>query len=156
MWEYLTPASLAAGRSAPEGLATRDDARGGVPQGPGLLPDRHQPRGLRRRHGLSSKAVGAKSDGLVQIENAYVPGAKFAYVHRSHSGRYGIVNSEEGYQNLRRFLLGDLEVTADLVGLELPRPGRARTTSSGRPRSSSPCAACRSSCTSRSPPTTAR
>lgn len=70
--------------------------------------------------GLSSKAVGAKSDGLVQIENAYVPGAKFAFVHRSHSGRYGIVNSEEGYQNLRRFLLGDLEVNAELVRLELP------------------------------------
>ena len=64
--------------------------------------------------------MGVKSDGLVQIENAYVPGAKFAYVHRSHSGRYGIVNSEEGYQNMRRFLLGDLEVTADLVGLRLP------------------------------------
>jgi hypothetical protein len=70
--------------------------------------------------GLSSRAVGAKSDGLVQIENAYVPGARFAFVHRSHSGRYGIVNSEEGYQNLRRFLLGDLEVTAELVGLDLP------------------------------------
>lgn len=70
--------------------------------------------------GLSSRAVGAKSDGLVQIENAYVPGARFAFVHRSHSGRYGIVNSEEGYQNLRRFLLGDLEVTADLVGVRLP------------------------------------
>lgn len=41
-------------------------------------------------------------------------------MHRSHSGRYGIVNSEEGYQNLRRFLLGDLEVTADLVGVQLP------------------------------------
>ncbi len=64
--------------------------------------------------------MGAKSDGLVQIENAYVPGARFAFVHRSHSGRYGIVNSEEGYQNLRRFLLGDLEVTADLVGVRLP------------------------------------
>ena len=70
--------------------------------------------------GLSSRVVGAKSDGLVQIENAYVPGARFAFVHRSHSGRYGIVNSEEGYQNLRRFLLGDLEVTADLVGVRLP------------------------------------
>jgi len=70
--------------------------------------------------GLSSRAVGAKSDGLVQIENAYIPGARFAFVHRSHSGRFGIVNSEEGYQNLRRFLFGDLEVTADLVGLELP------------------------------------
>ncbi|MPZ73349.1 MAG: alpha/beta hydrolase [Nitriliruptorales bacterium] len=70
--------------------------------------------------GLSSKAVGAKSDGLVQIENAYIPGAKFAYVHRSHSGRYGIVNSEEGYQNLRRFLFGGLEVQAEIVRLQLP------------------------------------
>jgi hypothetical protein len=70
--------------------------------------------------GLSSKAVGAKSDGLVQIENAYVPGANNAFVHRSHSGRYGIVNSEEGYQNLRRFLFGNVKVTADLINLRLP------------------------------------
>lgn len=69
---------------------------------------------------LSSKAVGAKSDGLVHIESAYVPGTRFAYVHRSHSGRYGMVNSEEGYQNLHRFLFGDLEVTADLVHFRLP------------------------------------
>jgi pimeloyl-ACP methyl ester carboxylesterase len=68
--------------------------------------------------GISSKAVGAKSDGLVQIENAYVPGANQAFVHRSHSGRYGLVNSEEGYQNLRRFLFGQIKVTGDLVGLK--------------------------------------
>jgi hypothetical protein len=68
-------------------------------------------------HGLSSRAVGPKSDGLVQIESAYVPKAQHAFVHRSHSGRYGIVNSEEGYQNLRRFLFGDIEVTATLEGL---------------------------------------
>ena len=65
--------------------------------------------------GLSSKAVGAKSDGLVQVENAYIPGANHAFVHRSHSGRYGLVNSEEGYQNLRRFMFGDIKVTAELV-----------------------------------------
>jgi hypothetical protein len=64
--------------------------------------------------GLSSKVVGARSDGLVQIDNAYVPGAHRAFVHRSHSGRYGLVNSEEGYQNLRRFLFGDLEVRVEL------------------------------------------
>jgi hypothetical protein len=40
-------------------------------------------------------------------------------VHRSHSGRYGIVNSEEGYQNLRRFLFGDLQITVELVGLDI-------------------------------------
>jgi len=69
--------------------------------------------------GLSSKAVGARSDGLVQIDNAYVVGAHRAMVHRSHSGRYGIVNSEEGYQNLRRFLFGDLQVKVELVGLDV-------------------------------------
>ncbi|WP_329214389.1 hypothetical protein OG352_04040 [Streptomyces sp. NBC_01485] len=70
--------------------------------------------------GLSSAVVGPRSDGLVQIDNAYVPGAHRAYVHRSHSGRYGLVNSEEGYQNLRRFLFGDLEVVADLVDHQIP------------------------------------
>ncbi len=70
--------------------------------------------------GMSSRLVGAKTDGLVQIENAYVPGARHAFVHRSHSGPYGVVNSEEGYQNLRRFLFGDLEIQADLVKHRLP------------------------------------
>lgn len=70
--------------------------------------------------GLSARAVGPRSDGLVQIDNAYVKDTPRAFVHRSHSGRYGIVNSEEGYQNLRRFLFGDLEVAADLTGLRLP------------------------------------
>src|SRR5262245_21831537 len=68
--------------------------------------------------GASAKAVGIRSDGLVQIPNAQIPGAQRAFVHRSHSGRYGIVNSEEGYQNLRRFLFGDMAVRASLA---LPR-----------------------------------
>lgn len=55
----------------------------------------------------------------MQIDNAYVRDAHRAFVHRSHSGRYGMVNSEEGYQNLRRFLFGDLRVKADLVGLDV-------------------------------------
>lgn len=55
------------------------------------------------------------------IDNAYVPGAHQAYVYRSHSGRYGLVNSEEGYQNLRRFLFGDHKAEAALVGHRLPR-----------------------------------
>ena len=73
--------------------------------------------------GMSSQAVGVKSDGLVQVENALVTDdkANHAFVHRSHSGRYGLVNSEEGYQNLIRFLFGDVKVTADLVRLDLPR-----------------------------------
>jgi hypothetical protein len=60
--------------------------------------------------GLSSTVVGPMSDGLVQIRNAYVYQSPRAFVHRSHSGHYGIVNSEEGYQNLRRFLFGEVQI----------------------------------------------
>jgi len=69
--------------------------------------------------GIPAKLVGERSDGLVQIDNAAVQDAPRALVHRSHSGPYGIVNSEEGYQNLQRFLFGDLEVRANLTGVEL-------------------------------------
>jgi hypothetical protein len=71
-------------------------------------------------YGAVSQAVGPKSDGLVQIDNAYVRGANRTFVHRSHSGRYGEVNSEEGYQNLRRFLFGTRKATVRLVNATLP------------------------------------
>jgi hypothetical protein len=74
---------------------------------------------------VSAGSVGAHSDGLVQIENAYVRGGPRAYAHRSHSGRYGIVNSEEGYQNLERFLFGDLRVHLELHRLDALRAGLA-------------------------------
>jgi hypothetical protein len=64
-------------------------------------------------------AMGPQTDGLVHIDNAYVRGAHRAYVHRSHSGPYGEVNSEEGYQNLRRFLFGRWAVSAALMGAVL-------------------------------------
>ncbi|MEH2288619.1 esterase/lipase family protein [Nostoc sp.] len=69
--------------------------------------------------GLSRKTVGVKSDGLVQIDKAYITGANRAYIHRSHGGRYGMVNSEEGYQNLQRFLFGDIQVKLSLSNVEL-------------------------------------
>lgn len=46
--------------------------------------------------GAARHAVGPMSDGLVRISNAYVLDSPRAYVHRSHSGDYGIVNSEDG------------------------------------------------------------
>jgi pimeloyl-ACP methyl ester carboxylesterase len=73
--------------------------------------------------GMSARAVGVKSDGLVQIRNAYVKGANRGYVHRAHSGPYGLVNSEEGYQNLRRFLFGNLKTQIGFLGLELDTSG---------------------------------
>lgn len=72
--------------------------------------------------GLSRQAVGPMSDGLVQIQNASVKGAPRAFVHRAHSGHYGIVNSEEGYQNLRRFLFGNVRVDGLLEIEELTLP----------------------------------
>jgi len=72
--------------------------------------------------GMSSKLAGEMSDGLVKITNAVVRGAPRAYVHRSHSGHYGIVNSEEGYQNLVRFLFGDKQVDGYIEVEELPLP----------------------------------
>jgi hypothetical protein len=84
-------------------------------------------------NGWSTRAVGPYSDGLVRINNAFVTGpsgqpddpvrlAPRAYVHRSHSGHFGIVNSEEGYQNLTRFLFGDVRVDGvlDVHSLSLP------------------------------------
>lgn len=73
-------------------------------------------------HGLSSFAVGAMSDGLVRIANAYVEGAPRAFVNRSHSGYFGIVNSEEGYQNLVRFLFGNVRATGMLDINTIPFP----------------------------------
>lgn len=72
--------------------------------------------------GWSSRLVGPISDGLVRIKNATLDHCPRAFVHRSHSGHYGIVNSEEGYQNLIRFLFGDVRVDGKLRvhGLTLP------------------------------------
>jgi hypothetical protein len=89
------------------------------------------PRDYTTMGGLSSWAAGDASDGLVRIENAVThgPGAggvevgsPRAFVHRSHSGHYGIVNSEEGYQNLTRFLFGGLRVDGifDIDEITLP------------------------------------
>ncbi|MBA2444264.1 MAG: alpha/beta hydrolase [Nocardioidaceae bacterium] len=120
MYEYLTPAD-----SRESQVPEKWDARV-MPNDENFPLERvfcvvgTNARDYPAAHGLSSKVVGPKSDGLVQIQNALVTGANHAYVHRSHSGRYGLVNSEEGYQNLARFLFGDVKVTADLIDLAFP------------------------------------
>jgi len=80
--------------------------------------------------GAASFAVGDASDGLVRIKNATTRGREGkelvqspqAFVHRSHSGYYGIVNSEEGFQNLTRFLFGDVRADGYLEIDELTLP----------------------------------
>jgi len=82
--------------------------------------------------GLSRSFVGHGSDGLVRIENATLQGLKpdgslgapcaKGFAFRSHSGPFGIVNSEEAYQNLSRFLFGDVRVDIwlDVEDIRLP------------------------------------
>ncbi|MCC6302191.1 MAG: hypothetical protein IT489_05255 [Gammaproteobacteria bacterium] len=85
-------------------------------------------------HGLSRLAVGPMSDGLVRIRNAYVKGGPRAFVHRAHSGHFGIVNSEEGYQNLRRFFFGDMAVYGVLHVRDFRLPPKIETAKrKGRP-----------------------
>jgi PGAP1-like protein len=83
--------------------------------------------------GWSARVVGPFSDGLVRINNAVVFGptndpnnptksAPRAFVNRSHSGYYGIVNSEDGYQNLTRFLFGDVRVDGSLEVRDITLP----------------------------------
>lgn len=86
--------------------------------------------------GLSRAFAGHGSDGLVRIENAWICGVKAngqpsdpsakAFVYRSHSGYFGIVNSEDSYQNLIRFLFGDvrIDIWLDVETVTLPEPVR--------------------------------
>ncbi len=82
--------------------------------------------------GASRTFAGHGSDGLVRIDNAAVWGlnnvgettvpAARAYAYRSHSGYFGIVNSEEAYQNLTGFLFGNVRVDLflDVESVRLP------------------------------------
>jgi len=59
---------------------------------------------------LSRRAIGQHSDGLVLIRNASLRGVGRIYLHRSHSGPFGIVNSEEAYRHLANFLFGSVMI----------------------------------------------
>lgn len=84
--------------------------------------------------GLSRTFVGHGSDGLVLIKNATLRGLNAdgsigaycakAFAYRAHSGFFGIVNSEEAFQNLARFLFGDVRVDVwlDVDDIRLPEP----------------------------------
>lgn len=92
--------------------------------------------------GLSRTFVGNGSDGLVRIENATLSGLRGktvgeecakAFCYRSHSGFFGIVNSEEAYQNLTRFLFGDVRVDIWLDIADLRLPKAVQDAAGGRP-----------------------
>ena len=95
-----------------------DLGRYNIPSGLSLFDISNFDRDKRMPEYLDLEAAHRRlgSDGLVRINNATVCGlnpidslgqqcAK-AFTLRSHPGPFGIVNSEEGYQNLSRFLFG--------------------------------------------------
>jgi pimeloyl-ACP methyl ester carboxylesterase len=90
-------------------------------------------------YGMVRKLTGGFSDGLVKQDRAYLVSgprpradatgedgdydqqhrAYSANVHRAHSGYRGIVNSYEGYENIQRFLFGDITFHIALKDIEL-------------------------------------
>ncbi len=91
--------------------------------------------------GASRTFVGHGSDGLVRIENATTKGLKAngqlgescakAFTYRAHSGFFGIVNSEEGYQNLARFLFGDVRADIHVDFDEILLPAKVAAAQAG-------------------------
>ena len=79
-------------------------------------------------NGWIRRAVGEGSDGLVLIENAFMPECRHELVHQSHSGSHGIVNSEEGYRHLVRFLFGEAKIEGLLSINNLPDGGNGGAT----------------------------
>ncbi|MGI4832326.1 MAG: esterase/lipase family protein [Janthinobacterium lividum] len=85
---------------------------------------------------LVRRATGSFSDDLVKQNNAYmVDGPRpaqgdypperqafYANVHKSHSGYEGIVNSYESWENVHRFLFGDVQADIKLADLVLDTP----------------------------------
>ena len=84
-------------------------------------------------YGAVQHLTGSFSDGLVKQDRAYVvagkPDAKGKYaseqksywanVHRAHSGRRGIVNSYESFENVHRFIFGDVKAEIYLENVQL-------------------------------------
>jgi hypothetical protein len=84
-------------------------------------------------YGAARHLTGTFSDGLVKQDRAYVvagkPDAKGKYgqsqkaywanVHRAHSGRRGIVNSYESFENIHRFLFGNVKAEIYLENVSL-------------------------------------
>jgi hypothetical protein len=85
--------------------------------------------------------TGNFSDGLVKQDRAYVVAGKpdvkgkyakeqksfWANVHRAHSGRRGIVNSYESFENVHRFLFGDVKAEVHLEKVQLGQPAEKHT-----------------------------
>lgn len=87
-------------------------------------------------YGAVQRVVGNHSDGLVKQSRAYVVSgpkpkdgdypdertAFYANIHRAHSGRRGIVNSYESFENIQRFLFGNIKAQISFEDIKIKSP----------------------------------
>ncbi|MGE5859681.1 MAG: lipase family alpha/beta hydrolase [Ignavibacteria bacterium] len=86
-----------------------------------------------KSYNLVKEVTGNFSDGLVKQDRAYIVAGQtpadgrykeemkpfWANVHRAHSGFKGIVNSYESYENIQRFLFGNIKTEISLRNIQL-------------------------------------
>jgi triacylglycerol esterase/lipase EstA (alpha/beta hydrolase family) len=64
-----------------------------------------------------------RSDGLVKIASAGIPGAPRAFVHKCHGGADSLITSREAFEIATRFFHGDIHAGLRLVDAEITRGG---------------------------------
>ncbi|MGH2382251.1 MAG: hypothetical protein ACRDG7_13670 [Candidatus Limnocylindria bacterium] len=62
-----------------------------------------------------------RSDGLVKIASAGIPGAPVAYVHKCHGGPDSLITSRETFEIATRFFHGDIHATLRLVDARISK-----------------------------------
>jgi pimeloyl-ACP methyl ester carboxylesterase len=62
-----------------------------------------------------------RSDGLVKIDSAQLPGAPRAYVHKCHGGEDSLITSREAFEIATRFFHGDIHARLRLVDAQISK-----------------------------------
>ncbi len=62
-----------------------------------------------------------RSDGLVKVDHAEVPGAPRAFVHKCHGGADSLITSREAFEISTRFFHGDIHANLRLIDAEISK-----------------------------------
>ena len=62
-----------------------------------------------------------RSDGLVKLASAGLPGAPRAFVHKCHGGEDSLITSREAFEIATRFFHGDIHVTLRLMDAQISK-----------------------------------
>ncbi len=64
-----------------------------------------------------------RSDGLVKVDHAEIPGAPRAFVNKCHGGPDSLITSREAFEIATRFFHGDIHANLRLVDAEISKGG---------------------------------